>query len=641
MSDFAGIWRLDGRPVDNAELAKLDQSLDGKGIGQARIWRSESMGLVHRQHFFTKEDQIEQQPTIGISGLVLAADVRLCDRPALLHALELPKDWINQADSVLLLHALERWGVEAALKRLCGEFSFCLWNPKTQTLSLARDPSGMRTLYIYRDDKLIAFSTRVRALLALPEISRDLDELAIADFLAFNPNRPARTLYRTIDRISMGHLAVLTPDNFQQHRYWLLPEPGTLKRANDAEYEEQAREVLDRAVADAMRANGPICSFLTGGLDSANVTLSAARQISPKKLTVLTRAPSGAVPPDTAFAFYDESTRAQALAKLHPNIDWYRIEEDGEDWGEHDFSRYFMESGLPHRMHVNASWFFPLYRAVLAQGSNVCLTGDMGNAFFSYTGHTLLSELFLKLLWKSLFEHLQALSKIENVSLLRASRRVLGPFEPFWLRRQRLGYKELHWSRHCALSFNFAQELRFDETLDWSKYRMRLGGGHPSTQELRRWMCDDEVSRDSIGVTRAMTGLDQRIPLIDKRVVEFFGSLPLDQFLKDGISRSLPRRLLMGKAPDEYIHGRTMGFQVGDWFSKVSALRPKLLTDMARIKASPLASRVVDLEQLQNLLDNWPENIEAAERQRRNYFTKLTRSMEVACFLAWHEEQNR
>lgn len=637
MSEFAGIWRLDGRPANETDLACLAQNLAAKDIANPRIWRFGAMGWVHRQHFFTPEDRLERQPIVGASGLTLMADVRLSDRTALLRALDLPKEFINQADSVLMLHAIERWGTETALKRLCGEFSFSLWNPNTQSLTLARDPSGMRSLFIFRNNKLIAFSTRIRALLALPEVSRELDEQALADSVVLNQTRPLRTIYREIDRIPMGHLAVLSKDNLKLNRYWHQPKPGTLKRATDREYEEEAQEVLDRAVSDAMRGIEPVCSFLTGGLDSAAVTLSAAKQSSPNKLTVLTRAPSGPIPPDTPFVYHDESLRAQKLAELYPNMDWHKVEADGDVWRQQDLSLYFLESGLPQRMHFNLAWFFPLYRAIGAKGSNVCLTGDSGNAFFSYDGLSLLPELFFKLRWKNLFEHLQALSQTENLSLLKAFRRVLGPVEPLWLRRQRIGYKEVHWSRHCALNPDFARELRFDETLDWSKYRIRLGAGYPSTQETRRWMSEAEASQDSTGIIRAMTGLDLRAPLTDKRVVEFFGALPLDQFLKDGVTRSITRRLLAGKVPDQTLQRRPRGLQNGDWFSRLSASRPGMLVDIARLKTSPLASRVIDLHQLQTLLDDWPENIAVAELRRRDYCYKLTRGMEMASFLAWYE----
>lgn len=634
MSEFIGIWCLDDRPIDADELKLLGGGLEA--MGTPRIWQRDCVGMVHRQNFFTPEDRLENQPIQNHSGQVFMADVRLNARAELVHALDLKS--ADQADGALMLHAIERWGMENAIKRLCGEFCFCLWSPSTQSLSLGRDPFGMRSLYVCRKDKLIAFSTSLNALLALPEVSSELDEQVLADFTIMNPSRPSRTLYRDIDRIPMGHFAVLTKDNTRLNRYWHQPQASTIKRSDPREYLDEAQQILDCAVFDAMRSIKPVCSFLTGGLDSTAVTLSAAKQSLPNKLTVLTQAPSGFIPQDTPAIYHDESLRAEKLTELYPNMDWHRIKADGAAWSDEDIKRYFLASGLPHRMHFNLAWFYPLYNAIAANGSNVCLTGDCGNNFFSYDGRSLLPELFLNLRWKKLFKHLKAFSGAENARVMKLFKSfVLSPFEPIWLRRKRLG-KEFHWSKHSALNSDFAEELRLDVRLDWSKYRMRIGGGHPSTQIMRQWILEDEVSRDSIGIVRAMTGLDLRVPLIDKRVVEFFAALPLDVFIKGGVPRSITRELLAGKVPAQALQCRARGLQNGDWFARLSASRPAMLTNMARLKVSPLASRVIDLNQLQNLLDDWPANIQTAELRRRDYCSKLSKGYEMASFLAWHEK---
>lgn len=614
--------------------------MEGRDISPARVWRNGPVGLVHRQYVFTPEDAFERLPLVGASGMVLVADARLNDRSALLSSLGLPTEWLSKPDGALILNAVERWGVETAVKRLCGVFAFALWDPRERILTLARDPSGLRNLYVYRSERMLAFSTRMRALLSLPEIPLDLEDRAMADYLILNLNRPERTLYRAIDRVPMGHLAVYATDAMHLSRFWFLPEPGTIRRASDAEYEEEAREILDRAVADASRSKGQLTTLLTGGLDSAAVASSAARQLAPENLLALTRIPGGALPHDTPHIYHDESPRARALAERYPNIGWHAVGDDNGDWGEHDPQRYFLESGLPSRAPLNIAWFFPVYRFMASRGSRIVLCGDMGNAFFSPGGLELLPELFFALRWGALARNLSELARAEKDGL-RALRLFLGQLEPLWLRRRRLGARECHWSRHSALNPSFAAEQHLDETLDWSRYRMRLGGRHRSIMEMRRWIWEDESARDAWGVLRAMTGTDLRVPLADRRVVEFFGSLPLDQFLKNGGTRSLTRRLLAGYAPPETVSSTARGWQNGDWFSLVSARRPAMLAEMERLKASPLAGRVVDLNRLHSLLNDWPQDAASAEGKRREYLQMLDRGMEMGRFLAWHEGGNR
>jgi len=596
------------------------------------------MAMVHRQHVFTPEDRRERLPLTSPSGAVLTADLRLNDRDGLRRALDLPPDSAQWPDGAVLMRALDCWGVKSALDRVQGNFAFALWNPQERRLTLARDPSGFRTLFVHRGPRLVAFSTRLRALLALPEVPRDLDERALADRMIMDPRRPARTLYRAIDRVPLGHFAVLTAQDTRTVAYWTLPEPGSRPR-RDADLLDEAQDVLDRAVKDALRAEGPVSQFLTGGLDSTSVAASAARQLAPAPLLALTRVPHGPTPPITAGSYHDETPRAAAFAALHPNIDWQPVDNDGGDWGEHDPRRWFLEAGQPNRAPYNVAWFFPLYRRMAERGSRVFLDGGCGNSFYSTSGEHLLTQLLLSLRWPSLARHLWALSRTEGVSLASLLKQALRPLEPLALRQWRIGEAK-DWGRHCALNPNFTAELQIGGTLDRSLYRMRVGGDHRLVQERRRWTWNDEAPRDTQGVLRAMTGIDQRIPLADRRVVEFFGSLPLEDFLKDGVRRSLARRMLAGQAPAEIIDSRCGGKQNGDWHARVTANLPAIQADLNRLRASPMARRVVDVDKLQTLLDTWPADAAAAELRRASCYAMLTRGMEMGRFLAWHEGGN-
>ncbi len=642
MSDFAGLWRLDGRPVDGADLNRLAQGLDGRDAVAARVWRSGPVGMVHRQHRFTLEDWAERLPLVGPSGAVLVADVRLNDRIGLLRALDLSEDARDRPDGALILQALERWDAESAVARLQGDFAFALWEPQARRLILARDPTGFRPLFIHRSERLVAFSTRLRALLALPEVPRDLDDRVVADELILNPSHPARTLYQAVDRIPMGHLAVVTAEETRVRAYWSLPRPGSLRHAGDAEVEEQAREVLDRAVADALRSRKAVTVALTGGLDSSAIAASAAARLAPAPLLAVTRAPGGPIPAADAGRYHDETPRAAALAALHPNLDWHAVGDDGGDWGENDRRRWFLESGTASRAALNIAWFFPVYRFMAARGSNVALGGEMGNAFFSDSGLGLLPELFLGLRWRALAGHLRALARVDGkAAAIQFKTHVLRPLEPVALRLWRLGRPALPWAGHSPLHPGFAAELGLDRGLDRARYRMRLGAGHRSVMAMRRWLWHDEVARDAYGVIRALNGVDWRLPLADRRVVEFFGALPLDQFLRNGITRSLARRVLAGRAPPETVANRATGWQNGDWFAIMSARRSAMLAELERLRASPPARRVVDLDRLQSLLDHWPADAAAAEIRRPEYYQMLSRGMEMAGFLAWHDGGNR
>jgi asparagine synthase (glutamine-hydrolysing) len=363
--------------------------------------------------------------------------------------------------------------------------------------------------------------------------------------------------------------------------------------------------------------------------------------LAPGRHLAVTRVPDGAISPGTATRYHDEAPRVRLLAQHLPNLDWHCVGNDGREEDDHDRLRTYLIGGKPSRAPLNIAWFQPVYRLMARHGSTVTLGGEQGNPFFSNDGLAFLPSMLTGLRWGTLAREIRALSRTQGVSpWVIAKHEILRPFEPLAWRLRRHQPSPEPWGRHCAINPRFSADLRLEETLDLSRYRMRVGGGHPSATAARAWIWEDEVARDESGGMRAMTGIDRRLPLADRRVVDFFGALPPDQFLRNGETRSIARRLLRGRLPVEIVESMARGVQNGDWFRIVTAQRAGMLADIERLRSRPLASRVVDLDRLQKLLENWPRDLASAERQRPQYLQMLTRGMEMARFLAWHEGGN-
>lgn len=112
MSAIAGIYYLDGKPVDRADLGRMVESLAHRGSDKADIWSEGSVGLGHRMLWTTPESLHEQLPLVNQTGnLVITADARIDNRDELIAALgftdRLP---MKIADSQLILAAYEKWG---------------------------------------------------------------------------------------------------------------------------------------------------------------------------------------------------------------------------------------------------------------------------------------------------------------------------------------------------------------------------------------------------------------------------------------------------------------------------------------------------------------------------------------------------
>jgi len=264
---------------------------------------------------------------------------------------------------------------------------------------------------------------------------------------------------------------------------------------------------------------------------------------------------------------------------------------------------------------------------------------ELVNAIFSFNGLVRLPQLLQQGRWLSLARETQALARADGLSLRKAvQRNLLRPFAPPALLRLWHGLPAEAWQTHSALRPELAQELGLHRDLYGSFYRFSVGGRHWSLKAIREWSLGNASAMDNWGVLRALSGVDNRMPYGDRRVIEFFGSLPLDQFLRQGVSRSLPRRLLAARgAPADVFASPALGVQHGDWLARLSAQRDELQEQLESLRHSALAQRVIDLPRLQRLLDQWPQDASSAEPKRQQYLNTLPDALQMGVFLARHE----
>ncbi|HYO45512.1 MAG TPA: asparagine synthetase B, partial [Gemmatimonadota bacterium] len=178
MSGVFGLWRLDGRPVAQAACDEMSRLLAHRGPDGFGVWSDGPLGLGHRMLRTTREAEREIQPLATADGdLVLTADTRIDNREALIVALGLrglPREDITDAD--LILASYRSWG-ERCAEHWIGDFALVIWDSRTRRLFCARDPFGVKPLYYhYTPGRIFAFASEVEALLALEDVSDEIDE---------------------------------------------------------------------------------------------------------------------------------------------------------------------------------------------------------------------------------------------------------------------------------------------------------------------------------------------------------------------------------------------------------------------------------------------------------------------------------
>jgi asparagine synthase (glutamine-hydrolysing) len=158
-----------------------------------------------------------------------------------------------------------------------GDFSFALWDAQEQTLWCARDFLGPRPFYYGQANGLFCFSNTLDILRRVSELSRELDELFLGDFLVEGWQfDPWRTVYRDIRRLPAGHVLKFSNGELEVRRFRKLPidEPLRLKRPE--EYLDAYRGLLRDVVTDRLPEKATSL-YLSGGLDSTSVCTMAAQ----------------------------------------------------------------------------------------------------------------------------------------------------------------------------------------------------------------------------------------------------------------------------------------------------------------------------------------------------------------------------
>jgi asparagine synthase (glutamine-hydrolysing) len=645
MSGIAGLLRFDGRTVTRHDLGRAANALRQYGPDQSEIVANGSIGLVHVLMRMTPEDRFDRQPWRGASGSLITADVRLDNRDDVLFRIGIPRrDAAAWADSRVLLTGWEKLG-DDLWPMLRGPFAVAIWDPRSRALTLARDHLGLNVVMWHKAERFFAFATMPNGLFAFDNVPRELSEEKLADFLVLNHADHVTTIYRNVFRVPPAHAMQVMPDgSIRQRRYWSPAEIKPVSLRSDAAYAEALRECLDLAVRRQMRSAHPIGCLLSGGLDSSSVSALAARALAEKnqRLVAFTGVPrSGFDGPVPNGHYADETPYVDAIQRAVRNIDvTYVRNNECDDFAE--LERFFIALEGPVRNPTNLGWVLAILRLARAQGRRVLLGGFYGNYTISWNG------------WS------QAVAHLKGGRLLTACRQwhlyyrrtpysrwvalrklFVEPLVPEqlgnWADRRRHPTRIAAWQDHAAIRPDFAAAMAVDARAQKVGhdflYRMRQN-------ERLRGLAQIDYVGDWHAAEKAVTGVEVRDPTADLDVISYCFGVPPEQYLAEGIDRSLIRRAMWGLLPDMVLTNRLSGLQAADWYEKLEAQRGELARQVAELRESPLVRRVIDLVRLERAIKNWPTGGWHTAEVFQEYNLALTRGVAGGRFLRWFESAN-
>jgi asparagine synthase (glutamine-hydrolysing) len=591
----------------HAYIGRMNDTVAHRGPDGHGIWVDEAHGVAlgHRRLSIIDLSPAGGQPMESGTGrwvIVFNGEIyNYREMREQLEALGNAIPWTGSSDTEVLLAGFEEWGVRATLQRAVGMFAFAAWDRRERRLVVARDRLGKKPLYYGLVNGAAVISSELNQVRALSGSDLEVDREALALFTRYRYIPEPWTIYRSMRKLMPGTLLDLKGEGLprilevEPEPYWSLsptqPEPmlgGRTKNAGAHQVEELRARVIE-AVRIRLRADVPVGSFLSGGIDSSLVTAIAQSQAGQRIRTFS----MGFTDPS-----FDESPASRNVAEYlgTDHSEWVLAPEDLLPLVE-DVLRVYDEP------FADASQLPTMMLARLAHEQvKVVLTGDGGDEVFGgynrYTWGRRLWSVFRAVplsVRRPLCKRANTLSVERVTGMLEAVQSGL----PNRYRVNRLGPKLEKALR--LIDVEGPRELHLRLATYWRPEEQVVAGvDPPATPAEKVWEATDRRGALEAGlkfdtlqtlpgdmlvkVDRATmsVGLEARQPLLDHRIVELAQRMPAGIRFRGGESKWPLRMILRDFVPDRLWARPKMGFDLplGSWLR--GPLRPwaqELLSD--------------------------------------------------------------
>ena len=185
-------------------------------------------------------------------------------------------EFLTTSDSEAVLLAFIQYGPES-VKLLNGIFAYTIYDDSKETLFLARDKLGIKPLF-YSNDKLFVFASEIKVLLKHPEVKPKIGKDEICEIFGLGPaHSPGKTFFKGIYEILPGHYGIYNNYILKTHKYWDLET----KEITDTVDESitKIKELITDSLKRQLISDVPVCSMLSGGLDSSVLAYLASKEI--------------------------------------------------------------------------------------------------------------------------------------------------------------------------------------------------------------------------------------------------------------------------------------------------------------------------------------------------------------------------
>jgi asparagine synthase (glutamine-hydrolysing) len=550
MCGIAGQYCYDGKVPDMELLARMSELLAHRGPDGKGSEIRGSIGLVYRRLAIIDLSDDGLQPMTNEDGTLW-----LVFNGEIYNFIELREELIGKghrfhshSDSEVILHAYEEWGT-GCLQRFNGMWAFALWDERTQQLFCARDRFGIKPFYYTECGGSFLFASEIKALLAHPDAGKHPDEAMLGTFLAWGvQDHTNRTLFEKILQLSPAHAMIVTREGpHTPYKYWdVKVNDETQSKVPDGETAARFLLLLRDATSIHLRSDVAVGTCLSGGIDSSTLAVLINSLIAEEAPASI-----GARQKTFSIVFSDkrfDESRFIGEVIAGSGIDAHQTEPEPAN----------LRDDLDHLIWVQDEPFGSLsiyaqYCVMRLARENVKVVLDGQGADELLAGYLAYQASYIRDLGRT-FQAGKAFREING--FLRHHREFFkSALSQLLVRRKRRDLLTIAAPPVDRYAGSLAEVLRHE-----------LG----STNLPALLHYED---RNSMAFS-----IESRVPYLDVRLVEFIVSLPLDQKIRNGVTKVALRNAVKGILP-ESIRCRMdkMGFVTPEEIWMKENLRPFVL----------------------------------------------------------------
>lgn len=585
MCGIAGIYDLNKQNINRKVLHRMDEVLVHRGPDGHGEMIDKNIGLANRRLAIIDPSPLGSQPMASPDS-----NYWITFNGEIFNFQEIKNGLLNvgctfntNTDTEVVLNSFIKYK-EDCLRNFIGHFAFAVFDKRKNSLFLARDHLGVNPLYYSVSDGIFLFASEVKAILASGLVKREIDRQTLYHYLStFSIYQPA-TIFSSIKSLLPGSYMTVEKGNIKVKKYWHVPDSSSNIIDSFSDAQEKLEKLLVTSVKYATVADVPVAAFLSGGIDSSTVVALMAQNTGKKVKTYSLFDPQG--------ADFDERKYSRIIARKF-NTDHTEFTLNDKDilQGFSDFI-YYLDQPNGEALET----YFLSY--VIAKDVKVALSGLGGDELFAgYHGIIYSTRLLSRL-----YRYLPEVTKNAFLSLIK-----IMPISSDFKKTLSLSSKFLNLStpleKRLFFYFVYSQAEKknlFSPDFLNSSRNLNTADLLSSVYRSAKFSNDqingiayldlNSYTRDNLLLPSNIAGmahsLEIRMPLLDRRLVEFSFCLPEEFKIHNGISKYIFRQTVKKWLPEVILSHKKTGFGLPRIKYMKGVLKPLILDALSEKSVS-------------------------------------------------------